>query len=161
MKINYDELLDFSNIEIEGDTKSAEEILEYEEILFEISNSIKRYRKENKLSQQQLAEILDVEQAMISKIESGNYNPTFKQLYKISRKLTESTSLFLEVLENIICNLNEMYEYRYSVNIVQNTYSDSKKGKDSYNKYKYGINESQGGLYGTTGKCRILFSNAA
>ena len=31
MKINYDELLDFSNIEIEGDTKSAEEILEYEE----------------------------------------------------------------------------------------------------------------------------------
>ena len=79
MKINYDELLDFSNIEIEGDTKSAEEILEYEEILFEISNSIKQYRKNNKLSQQQLAEILDVEQAMISKIESGNYNPTFKQ----------------------------------------------------------------------------------
>lgn len=160
MKINYDELLDFSNIEIEGDTKSAEEILEYEEILFEISNSIKQYRKNNKLSQQQLAEILDVEQAMISKIESGNYNPTFKQLYKISRKLTESASLFLEVLENIVSNLNEMYEYRYSVNIVQNIYSDSKKSQNIYNGYKCGISESQGGLYGT-GENRILLPTAA
>lgn len=127
MKINYDELLDFNEIEIEGDTSKIDEIIEYEEILFEISKSLKKYRKENKLTQKQLAKLLEFDQVMISKMESGNYNPTFKQLHKISRKLTNSASLLIDVLENIINDLNRMYKSTYEITIKKENYDDSDK----------------------------------
>ena len=98
MEINYNELLDFSNVEIKGDTSKVDEIIEYEEILFAISKSLKEYRKEKGFSQKELAKLLDVDQTMISKLESGEYNPTFKQLHKISRTLTNSSSLFIDIL---------------------------------------------------------------
>ena len=88
MKINYDELMNFNEIEIKEDTSKIDEIIEYQEILLEISKSLKKYREENRLTQKQLAKLLEIDQVMISKLESGNYNPTFKQLHKISRILT-------------------------------------------------------------------------
>lgn len=39
------------------------------------------------MKQKEFAEYLDVSQSMISKLESGEYNPTVEQLYKIATKL--------------------------------------------------------------------------
>ena len=132
MKINYDELMSFDDIEIKQDTSKIDEILEYEEILFEISESLKKYRKENNLTQKQLAKTLEFDQVMISKLESGNYNPTFKQLHKISRKLTNSADLFIKVLENIIDNISHMYKLDYSVTVKDKKYTNKNENNIIY-----------------------------
>ena len=123
MGINYEELMNFDEVEIKEDTSKIDEIIEYEEILFEISKSLKKYRQENNLTQKQLAKLLEFDQVMISKLESGNYNPTFKQLHKISRKLTNSANLFIKVLENIVDNINQMYKSTYELTIKEKKYN--------------------------------------
>ena len=148
MEINYNELMNFDDIEIKEDTSRIDEILEYEEILFEISESIKKYRKENNLTQKQLAKILEFDQVMISKLESGNYNPTFKQLHKISRKLTNSADLFIKALQNIIDNISHMYKLDYSVTVKDKKYTNKKENNIIYiDKFAYNYN-IQGGNYG-------------
>lgn len=150
MKIKENELLDLKNTKIDGDTSEIDEILEYEEILFEISKSLVNYRKENNLTQKQLAEILDVKQVMISKLESGNYNPTFKLLHRISRKLTNSTEMFIDTLNSVIEALNQMYELGYEFTIENKDYDDIDGNKVIYmDKYNFDI---QGGYYGSE-KC--------
>jgi len=157
MKINYNELLDLTNVEIKGDIGKVEEIIEYEEILFEISKSLKKYKKDNKLTQKQLAKLLDFDQVMISKMESGNYNPTFKQLHKISRKLTDSAELFLDVLENIIENINQMYKMTYEITIKEKKYNKKEDNNILYmSDYTYKL---EGGCYGTE-KCTSSISIA-
>lgn len=156
MKINYDELLDLSDVEINEDTSRIDEIIEYEEILFEISKCLKNYRKENNLTQQKLAKILEIDQVMISKLESGNYNPTFKQLHKISRKLTNSAELFIDILENIIENISGMYTMKYAITI-NNKKCNAKEENNII--YMSGYNNIKGGFYGT-GKCTSSISVA-
>lgn len=56
-------------------------------IYYQISKKIIEYRKVNKLSQKKLAGILGIGQSMVSKLESGEYNFTIEQLWKISIKL--------------------------------------------------------------------------
>ncbi len=57
------------------------------DIYYEISTAIFMYRTKHKLSQKKLAEKLGVTQAMVSKLESGDYNYTIEQLWKVSSKL--------------------------------------------------------------------------
>jgi DNA-binding XRE family transcriptional regulator len=57
------------------------------DIYYKISTAIFMYRTKHKLSQKKLAEKLGVTQAMVSKLESGDYNYTIEQLWKISQKL--------------------------------------------------------------------------
>lgn len=57
------------------------------EVYYEISTKIYDYRMTNGWSQKKLAEVLGVTQAMISKLESGEYNYTVEQLWKIAQKL--------------------------------------------------------------------------
>ncbi|MEQ2130139.1 helix-turn-helix transcriptional regulator [Caldanaerobacter subterraneus KAk] len=45
------------------------------------------FRIKNNLTQKQLAEKLGITQSMVSKLESGQYNPTVEQLWRISKKL--------------------------------------------------------------------------
>ncbi len=148
MKINYNKLVDLSNVEIQADTQMAEEIIEYEEILYEISKSIKDYRKEHKLTQKQLAKILDIDQVMVSKLESGNYNPTFKQIHKISRRLTESSELFVDTLQNIIKNLNDMYSKEYALNNIRSYSFEFDLDEDLLYKSNF-VREEEGELYET------------
>lgn len=155
MRINYEELVDYNDVEINEDTNKADEIIEYEEILFEISKSIFEYRKEKKLTQKQLAKILDVDQVMISKLESGNYNPTFKQLHKISRQLTGTASLFIDTIRNIINNLTNVCEVVSKKNIESANYKNEKSNvyyMSIYNNYNGGIYESE--------ECTSSISNA-
>ena len=158
MKIDYDDLINFDEMEINEDTSEIDEIIEYEEILFEISKCLKKYRKENNLTQKELADMLEVNQAMISKLESGSYNPTFKQLHNISRKLTNSSHLLVNILENIVNNLNQMYETEYKVTIKNEKYNKSTETSNIIymGDFVCGV---QGGNYGAE-KCTSSISIA-
>lgn len=57
------------------------------EIYYKISMAIFNYRLKHNLSQTKLAKQLGVTQAMVSKLESGDYNYTIEQLWKIANKL--------------------------------------------------------------------------
>ena len=103
--INKKELFDASKYEPSSDVSEIEEALEYEQILLSISKSIMQYRKDNNLTQSELANMLGVKQEMISKLERGNYNPTIKMLHHFSRKLTKSFNLYVNILRDMISSL--------------------------------------------------------
>ena len=101
MKINLDNLYDANKKIIKSDVSDIDEVLEYEQILLSISKTITNYRDTNNLTQKELAKKLGVNQVMISKLEKGNYNPTMKILHTISRKLTNTSDLFINMLKDI------------------------------------------------------------
>lgn len=69
-----------------ADEKTQEEF-ELDDILSEISLTLIKYRLKNNFTQKNLADKLELSQSMISKLESGDYNPSISQLWKISKKL--------------------------------------------------------------------------
>lgn len=141
MNIDYNKLFNLNEIEIKEDISAIYEIVEFEEVLFAISEKIINYRKLNNLTQKQLAEKLKVNQTMISKLERGDYNPTFKQIYNISMKLTNSSSLFIEILENIQEKIEKISTYKYKFEIneesIVNGYCVSKDKNTNIINIKY------------------------
>lgn len=117
MSIKYDKLFNPDNIQTTEDMLEIDAILEFEEILYAISEKIINYRKENNLTQKELADILNVNQTMISKLESGRYNPTFKVIYNISKKLQNSSDMFIDILDNIKTKLNKICVKEYNIEI--------------------------------------------
>ena len=115
MNIDFSKLYIPLKIEKNNETQGITEILEQEELLYVISKNIITYRKENNLTQEELAKKINVNQTMISKLESGNYNPTFKQIYKITKKLTGSIELFNKILEEMISSLKKYDEIQYNM----------------------------------------------
>lgn len=112
------------SVEIEESTKVSE-ILDYSDIISEISKALINYRKVNSLTQLQLSKILNMKQSMVSKLESGEYNATLKMLLKISYILENDSSFFIEIIENIRkllirkkqfneVNSNKDYSYKMS-----------------------------------------------
>lgn len=65
----------------------VKENFELDEILVNISLKLINYRINKNITQKELSRRLDVSQAMVSKLESGDYNPSIEQLWKISTKL--------------------------------------------------------------------------
>ena len=65
----------------------SKENFELDEILVNISLKLINYRINKNITQKELSRRLAVSQAMVSKLESGEYNPSIEQLWKISRKL--------------------------------------------------------------------------
>lgn len=57
------------------------------DIYYQISMALFDYRQRYGLSQKKLAEKLGVTQPMVAKLESGDYNYTIEQLWKIAIKL--------------------------------------------------------------------------
>ncbi len=57
------------------------------DIYYKISTALFDYRLKYDLSQKKLAEKLGVSQPMVTKLESGDYNYTVEQLWKIATKL--------------------------------------------------------------------------
>ena len=74
----------------------SKELYELDDILYDISVKLVEYRYENNLKQKDLAIILDVSQAMVSKLESGEYNPTVELLWKISKKISFDFSIIFK-----------------------------------------------------------------
>lgn len=97
MKNNYLTANDFIEEFANNKTK---ELFELDDILYNISITIFEYRMENQLSQKDLAKKLGVTQAMVSKLESGLYNPSVEQLWKISKSLNLDLSIKLESKED-------------------------------------------------------------
>jgi len=63
------------------------EVLEELKILepeYEIINQLINLRKEKKLTQKEFAELIGDKQSNVSRLESGNYNPTVEKLKKIA-----------------------------------------------------------------------------
>lgn len=67
------------------------------DLYYKVSVAIVEYRKKNNMSQKDLAKILQVSQAMVSKLESGDYNYTIEQLWKVSRKIGIKFDIIFEV----------------------------------------------------------------
>lgn len=61
--------------------------IELQSILVDIASNIINYRVDNGLTQKELADMLNISQAMVSKVESGDYNPSVEFLFNISKKL--------------------------------------------------------------------------
>ena len=101
--------IDFLN---EFASDEAKERFELDDILYDISMRIFNYRTENKLSQKELANKLEVTQAMVSKLESGQYNPSIEQLWKISKKLNLNFAVSLDPKEDNKTDVWDTQEYK-------------------------------------------------
>lgn len=84
------------NLVDELDGGELDDEFELDDILTDISFKLIDYRIGNNLTQKQLASKLSVSQAMVSKLESGEYNPTVELLFKISKKLEWKFEIILE-----------------------------------------------------------------
>lgn len=72
-----------------------------EEISYTIAKFFYQYRKDNHLTQKQLAENMEIIQNKISKIENGKYTPNLIELYEMFYKLSNSSDMFLYLLDYI------------------------------------------------------------
>jgi DNA-binding XRE family transcriptional regulator len=97
VKKNKEKLNSWEDIKT-GLLKDEETKKEYEKLEpeFQIIREIIRFRKENNLTQKELAEILETKQSNISRFESGNYNPSLKLLKKIAEKLGKKLVICFE-----------------------------------------------------------------
>lgn len=77
----------------EADSKEDAEKRKLEDILVDIACEFINYRVANNMTQKELAERLNMTQAMVSKLESGEYNPTVKMLFEIAEKLSWNFSI--------------------------------------------------------------------
>lgn len=67
--------------------EETKEEFELSDMLVDIACKIINYRLDSGLTQKDLANKLNITQAMISKLESGEYNPSIEFLFKISKSL--------------------------------------------------------------------------
>ena len=94
----------------DADTELRRE-LKIADMLVDISCEFIKYRMNNNLTQKDLAEKLGITQAMVSKLESGDYNPTVKMLFEIAQKLDWKFNLtFTSQVKNNDCKYLETKE---------------------------------------------------
>ncbi|HHX57012.1 MAG TPA: helix-turn-helix transcriptional regulator [Clostridiales bacterium] len=67
--------------------EETKEEFELSNILVDIACKIINFRLENNMTQKDLANKLEIAQAIVSKLESSVYNPSIEFLFKISKKL--------------------------------------------------------------------------
>lgn len=140
-KINKKELFDPYSVEIK-ESPEISEILNYSDILAEIARALINYRNKNQLTQKDLAKKLNMNQSMISKLESGRYNATLKMLLNISYTLEKSSKLFIKIIENIRNVLEYKEEYK---NVM------------SVGKYNYEINCDFSNVYFFNNNAKSIF----
>ena len=82
------------------------------ELKKQLGKNIKKYRKLNNLTQEQLAEAIGVEVISISSIETGRYFPAPENLVKISEKLKVDLSDLFNFKEQMTCDdyINEIMQ---------------------------------------------------
>lgn len=103
----------------DGEDKGFKQEMEIDDLLVDIACEFIHYRVRNHLSQKELAEKLQMTQAMVSKLESGEYNPTIKMLFEIAKKLSWKFNVQFE-------DSTEKYDYQYEQvkNDVDDEYID-------------------------------------
>lgn len=101
----------------EGESNEFKQEMAVEDLLVDIACEFINFRVKNKMSQKDLAEKLQITQAMVSKLESGEYNPTVKMLFEIAQKLSWKFNIQFESgikseaynFEQIVSEPNEEY----------------------------------------------------
>lgn len=92
----------------DGESYDFKKEMEAETLLVDIACSFIKYRDKNGFTQKDLAKKLQITQAMVSKLENGDYNPTVKLLFEIAQKLEWNFKVeFGEETEDIYENNNE------------------------------------------------------
>ena len=94
-----------------------------------IGNKIKQYREENKMTQKDIAEILEVEAGTISKYESGKIEPNIESLKRLAETfhitvdelLKENEEKFDVSKINVLEVLREQKEMKLKGNLYHNT----------------------------------------
>ena len=61
-----------------------------------LGNRIRKLREERNISQQNLAEMCNVEKSNMARIEAGRTNPTLLTMYKISSALNISLAVLVD-----------------------------------------------------------------
>lgn len=81
-KVNHDEVKKqlLQNSEVQKDYEDLK-------VLYDIKHEIIRLRLEQGLSQKELAEKINTKQSAISRLESGEYNPSIELLAKVANAL--------------------------------------------------------------------------
>ena len=79
--------------DVDEETKQE---FELSNMIVDIACKIIKYRLDNDMTQKDLANKLEITQAMVSKLESGEYNPSIEFLFKISKKLNWKFELTFE-----------------------------------------------------------------
>ncbi len=69
------------------ENKEVQEELKNNEAEYEVIKDIIQARREKNLTQKELAELVGTKQSNISRLESGNYNPSLELLNKIARAI--------------------------------------------------------------------------
>ena len=69
--------------------------LEKNEFEYKVISEIIRARIEKNITQNQLAEMIGTKQSNISRLESGEYNPSLEFLYKVAQALGKSLEIKL------------------------------------------------------------------
>ena len=72
----------------------------------EIGNKIKSYREKRKMTQKEIAEILGVEPATISKYESGMIEPNIESIKKLAETFEISVDELIKEDDFDISNIN-------------------------------------------------------
>ncbi|MFA5528680.1 MAG: helix-turn-helix transcriptional regulator [Peptostreptococcales bacterium] len=97
--------------------KETKQEFELSNILVDIACKIINYRLDNDMTQKDLANKLEITQAMVSKLESGEYNPSIEFLFKISKKLDWKFELtFEENNSNPSAPIEQKQPYRVPIN---------------------------------------------
>lgn len=86
MTMSEKKLKGVSSLYKKADEQTKAEI-KVEEFLADLAVIFVKYRINNKMSQKELAEKLDMSQVMVSKLESGEYNPSIKKLCEMFMRL--------------------------------------------------------------------------
>ncbi|MFL0250632.1 helix-turn-helix domain-containing protein [Clostridium neuense] len=90
-KLRY--VIDFPN---EFQINEAKERFELDDILCKIAMMIFSYRISHNLSEKELADKLQTNQEIVSKLESGEFVPNIEQLWVISKKLNIKFNVLFE-----------------------------------------------------------------
>jgi len=94
------------------------EDMEVETLLVDIACEFIKYRDENGLTQTDLANKLGITQAMVSKLESGDYNPTVKTLFEIARKLKWNFKMEMNAPKDYNNDMNLLSDNDYYKNMA-------------------------------------------
>jgi len=139
----------------------------YKKLLSRIGSKIYKFRKQNKYSQKELGQLINVSQVMISKYESGNYNFSIKKLYELSQLMNFNVRIRkpllyektyspikmkdivaiprmqydeIKVLKNII---NKLIGKSKNNQFLENSIELKTRIKDKNNNFEYCINEKE------------------
>jgi len=104
----------------DGEKDEFKQKMAVEDMLVDIACEFINYRVKNKMSQKDLADKLQITQAMVSKLESGEYNPTVKMLFEIAQKLSWKFNIQFESRAES-CD----YSYMQTEFMVNEEYIDS------------------------------------